>query len=88
MKNFILSYFGSGLMLLCVLTIAVVAVQAQSRYEKPESEQDFIELDAGTSISIDRERIEKLEALLIKIRTDINKSTSADIVDLNIKPVQ
>jgi hypothetical protein len=88
MKDSILSYLGSRLLLLGVLTIAVVAGQVRSPYEKPESEQDKTELDAGTAISIDRQRIEKLEALLIKIRTDINQSASADVADLNIKPVR
>jgi hypothetical protein len=64
MKAQILNHFGSGLFLLVVLTIAVVASQAQAGLAEPLAAEDAIEVDARFRIEIDHGGLERLESLL------------------------
>ncbi len=100
MKTQVYDRFGGGLLVLIMLTIAVVASQAQPDFQEPAPRFDEIELDAGFRFAIDAERLRELEALSavvetvldlpIRIEVSIEESESnlPDIADSTNAPVQ
>ncbi len=54
MKSEVLDRFGSGLLLLAVLTIAVVASEAKPRLQDPAPVAEGFVLDADFRIAIDK----------------------------------
>ena len=79
MKTQVYDRFGGGLIVLIVLimlTIAVVAGQAQPTFDEPGTVENIIELDRDLLITIDHQRLEEAEA------------PEAEIVDSDDAPVQ
>ena len=54
---------GSGLLVLIMLTVAVVAGQAKPRYQDSAA----VQLDAGIRVSLDQAQLAKLESLSTEI---------------------
>ncbi len=100
MKTQVYDRFGGGLLVLIMLTIAVVAGQAQPDFQEPSPRVDEIELDADFRTAIDAERLRELEALSpvietvldlpISVEFSINESAAPvpDNLDSNKSPVQ
>ncbi len=100
MKTQVYDRFGGGLLVLIMLTIAVVAGQAQPDFQEPAPRVDEIELDADFRTAIDADRLRELEALPavietvldlpIRIEVSIEESESnlPDIADSTNAPVQ
>jgi hypothetical protein len=63
MKTQVYDRFGGGLIVLIMLTIAVVAGQAQPNIDDTAATEDVFELGTEFHISIDRQRLDELEAL-------------------------
>lgn len=100
MKTHVYDRFGGGLLVLIMLTIAVVASQAQPDFHEPEPRVDEIELHADFRMAVDAERLRELEALSavietvrdLPIRTEVNtegsESPLPDFADSHNLPVQ
>ena len=63
MKTQVYDRFGGGLIVLLMLTIAVVAGQAQPNIDDTAATEDVFEFGTGFHISIDQQRLDELEAL-------------------------
>ena len=63
MKTQINDRFGSGLLVLVMLTVAVVASEAEPGFQNPEPAVNAFELNADFRIAIDQERLEQLKSL-------------------------
>ncbi len=63
MKSQVYDRFGGGLIVLVMLTIAVVAGQAQPNIDDTAATEDVFEFGTEFHISIDRQRLDELEAL-------------------------
>jgi len=75
MKSQVYDRFGGGLIVLVMLTIAFVASEAEPKFREPASEDHSFALDADFRISIDSERLEKLE----HIRSVIEKALPIEL---------
>lgn len=99
MKIQIHDQIGGGLLVLFMLTMALIAGQAESSFRDEASATDVFQLHAGLNIAIDRERLERLESLSIVIATvldlpieaelsfDESASPGSDIPDAEQSPV-
>ena len=100
MKTQVYDRFGGGLIVLIMLTIAVVAGQAQPNINDATTVEDRFELDTGFHVSIDQQRLDELESLSLlvdsvldlPIRIEVNIETSeapvADGADSSDSPGQ
>ncbi len=100
MKTQVYDRFGGGLIVLIMLTIAVVAGQAQPDIDDAVAAEDVFELDAGLHISIDRRRLEEFEVLSsiaemvldspmrIEVSIESSETAAADIADPSDSPGQ
>lgn len=84
MKTRVYDRFGGGLIVLIMLTIAVVAGQAQPKFDEPAVVEDVIEMDSGFQITIDHQRHAVLEAP----SSEAPDADIADIADSGDVPVQ
>lgn len=98
MKIQVFDRFRSGLILLAILAIAVVAGQARPNAEEPVPTEDAFELDAGLRIEIDHEQLDKLQSLSsviepvlelpVRVEFSTDESVAPDIADPDTAPVQ
>jgi hypothetical protein len=98
MKTEAFDHFHSGLLLLIMLTLAVVAGQAQPSTEVPQTAENTFEMNAGFRITIDHKRLGKLESVLtvietvlqlpIKVEFIMDDFATSDIVDPDTAAVQ
>ncbi len=79
MKTQVYDRFGGGLLLLAMLTIAVIASEAQPNFAEPAPAEDGFELDAGFRITIDQGRLAELEALSSVVETVLDLPIRIDV---------
>ncbi len=100
MKTQVYDRFGGGLLVLIMLTIAVIAGQAEPRFDEPSRTEKAFELNAGFQVTIDQDRPTKLEALsivvgpvldhpiLIEVSIEESKAAAPDTADSSDASVQ
>ena len=91
MKTQVYDRFGGGLIVLIMLTIAVVAGQAQPQIDEAAATNDVFESDTGFHFSFNQQRLDDLESLSsvvdsvlelpIRIEVSIESSDVADSSD-------
>ena len=87
MKTQVYDRFGGGLFVLVMLTIAVVAGQAEPKFDEPGPIDVALELDAGIQIMIDQERLADLDALSSVVETVPDLPIKVEIGIDNAEPV-
>jgi len=100
MKTQVFDQASGGLLVLIMLTIALIAGQSATNFREQAPATNAFQLDAGLSVTIDRERLAKLESrsgvietvLELPINADLNSDESAspasDVPDSEDSPVQ
>ncbi len=100
MKTQVYDRFGGGLLVLIMLTIAVIAGQAEPSFQEPTRTEDAVKLDAGFQITIDNEQHAEREALSsvteavldvptrIEVSIEASESSQPNIADSDNAPVQ
>ncbi len=100
MKTQVYKQLSSGLLLLIMLTIALIAGQAELNFREQTPAMNASQLDTGLSVTIHRQRLAKLKSLSAVIETvlelpihaDLNSDESAspasDVPDSENSPVQ
>ena len=82
MKTQVYDRFGGGLLVLIMLTIAVIAGQAEPNFHEPATAIDEFELemlDKGLQIAIDAEQIGELESLSSAVETVVRLPITVEI---------
>ena len=99
MKSQIYDQAGGGLLVLLMLTIALIAGQAEPNFREQTPVTNTFQLDAGLSVAIDREGPAKLEPpssvvttvldLPVKVELGLDECACpvSDIPDAEIAPV-
>ena len=100
MKTQVYEQANAGLLVLIMLTIALIAGQSEPNIREQAPATNAFQLDAGLSVTIDRERRAKLESLsavietvlILPINADLNIDDSAspasDVPNSENSPVQ
>lgn len=100
MKTQVFDQASGGLLVLIMLTIALIVGQSATNFREQAPATNAFQLDAGLSVTIDRERLAKLESrsgvietvLELPINADLNSDESAspasDVPDSEDSPVQ
>jgi hypothetical protein len=73
--------FGSGILVLAMLTVAVVASQAELNDREPAGTENAFERGADIRIAIGHERLRKLQSLSSAVKTVMELPIQIEFVD-------